>query len=187
MPEIINVNDSEALVRAKIIEILTFDGISTTEIISWGVATNRLNLAANRLGLLTLSNNMAGAEARARINALALSPAPVFPNNTALPEISGTVAEGEILTATPGTWEAYPAPTFTYQWQADGVNIVGATNNQYTLTASDIGKTITVEVTATNLSGFSFIESSSTGPVIPENFSLDFTLNYNSLYIPIVS
>lgn len=35
----------------------------------------------------------------------------------------------------------------TYQWQADGADIAGATSNTYTITASDLGKSITVLVT----------------------------------------
>lgn len=35
----------------------------------------------------------------------------------------------------------------TFQWQADGADISGATSDTYTVTASDLGKKITVLVT----------------------------------------
>lgn len=74
------------------------------------------------------------------------------PVNTVLPAISGTVDIGQTLTATNGTWTNSPSG-YTYQWKRNGVAIVGATANTYTLTASDPGTTITVTVTATNAGG----------------------------------
>ncbi|MCL2077614.1 MAG: chitobiase/beta-hexosaminidase C-terminal domain-containing protein [Oscillospiraceae bacterium] len=43
--------------------------------------------------------------------------------------------------------------TLSYQWKRGGVNITGATNATYTLTAADVGQTITVTVTAANYDG----------------------------------
>jgi hypothetical protein len=60
--------------------------------------------------------------------------------------ISGTAAVGQSLTAATGTW--LPTPTsFTYQWKANGTAIANATDATYVPTASDIGKTLTVQVT----------------------------------------
>lgn len=165
MPDIIEVNDTDAVVRSKIIAILEFDGISTDDITSWGIATNRLNLAANRLGLQIIENNMGGAEARARINALALSPAPVYPENTVLPTVSGTPQYNQTLTATTGTWNGYPAVEYSYQWQADEIPIPGATSSTYLIKESDLGKQIRVGVTATNQSGPASVFSAPTATV----------------------
>ncbi len=44
--------------------------------------------------------------------------------------------------------------TYTYQWMRNGVDIVGAAGNTYTVTAADINKTIAVRVTASSNSGF---------------------------------
>lgn len=87
------------------------------------------------------------------------------PANTVAPSISGTTTSGSTLTATNGTWTGTPAPTFTYQWKQNGVNISGATANTYVLTASDVGKTITVSVTATNTIGSVIATSASVGPI----------------------
>ncbi len=80
------------------------------------------------------------------------------PGNTALPTITGTKAQGQLLTATQGTWSNNPS-SFAYQWQrcdsggANCADIAGATNSTYTLVAGDVGSTIRVKVTATNPSG----------------------------------
>jgi hypothetical protein len=81
------------------------------------------------------------------------------PANTAVPTVSGTVRNGEILTGTQGTWTGYPAPTFTFKWRrassAAGAysDIAGATSATYTLTDDDVGRYLKFEVTATNASG----------------------------------
>lgn len=79
-------------------------------------------------------------------------PTPSAPVNVVLPSIlhDGTPQVGEVLTANPGSWTGYPPPSFTYQWQNNGVDIVGETDPTYTPIASDEGDTITVEVTADN-------------------------------------
>lgn len=73
----------------------------------------------------------------------------------AKPTISGTVAVGELLTATPptyyeadGTTPLGPTPTLTYTWYRNGTAISGQTAQTYTLTASDPGTKITVRVKA---------------------------------------
>jgi hypothetical protein len=75
-------------------------------------------------------------------------PIPGAPVNLTPPTISGKAEVGKKLTADPGTWDMDKLK-FTYQWQADGVDIPGATDKKYKVTAADEGKTITVVVTAT--------------------------------------
>lgn len=75
-------------------------------------------------------------------------PIPGAPVNLTPPTISGKAEVGKKLTASPGTWDM-DGLTFGYQWQADGVDIPGATDKKYKVTAADEGKTITVVVTAT--------------------------------------
>ncbi|PUB28024.1 subtilase family protein [Promicromonospora sp. AC04] len=62
------------------------------------------------------------------------------------PTISGTARVGAKLTAKVGTWR--PSPTFTYQWLADSVPIPGATSSTYTVKGPQLGKKISVVVTA---------------------------------------
>lgn len=68
------------------------------------------------------------------------------------PTMSGKATIGTTLTAKTGTWS--PAPTsLTYQWLRSGSAISGATASTYKLVKADVGKTITVRVTA-KLDGF---------------------------------
>ena len=79
-----------------------------------------------------------------------------IPVITALPVISGTAQNGQMLTATNGTWTNSPT-SFTYQWKSAGVNATGAgaTTANYTADAADVGNTLTVSVIAKNGSGSS--------------------------------
>lgn len=86
------------------------------------------------------------------------------PTNVVLPAISGEAKEDETLTAWPGEWSQ--AATFTYQWKLDGSNITGATGKTYKVVTGDIGKPISVEVTATNSAGSATAESAETPDVV---------------------
>lgn len=66
--------------------------------------------------------------------------------NKTEPTVTGTAQVGRTLTAENGEWTN--APTFTYQWLADGTDITGATSRTYLLTAGEEGKVVSVEVTA---------------------------------------
>lgn len=74
------------------------------------------------------------------------------PVNTVLPAISGTLAQGDTLTAYEGVWANEPT-SFAYQWKNATVNIAGATGKTYVLQAVDAGDAITVEVTGINSAG----------------------------------
>ena len=89
------------------------------------------------------------------------------PANTAIPSISGTATEGDVLSASTGSWTNSPT-SYAYQWRRGGSDISGATSASYTLVTADVGATITVRVTATNGSGSGApATSSGVGPVGP--------------------
>ena len=72
------------------------------------------------------------------------------------PTISGVLEPGETLTANTDAISDGDGPetlVFSYQWQADGVNIAGATNQTFDLTTDQSGKEITVVVTYTDDGG----------------------------------
>jgi hypothetical protein len=92
---------------------------------------------------------------------LTVSP-PNQPVNVALPTISGSLSTGEVLMRVHGHWVSPSALTFKVQWERcdgpssadDCVAIRGATNaNHYVLQTADVGKYITVKVTATDQGG----------------------------------
>ncbi|RWN35778.1 hypothetical protein [Mesorhizobium sp.] len=109
----------------------------------------------NRLGLgLGLGMQRGGGSA----------PPAIAPENTALPAISGNAYVGSTLTASTGTW-LNGVDAYAYQWKADGAN-VGSNQNTYVPVSGDVGKVITVEVTATNAGGSTPASSAATSAVI---------------------
>ena len=93
------------------------------------------------------------------------------PTNTGRPAIAGAATEGQLLTASSGSWSGTPPIEFAYRWQrcrkqgdhCSGIG--GATGQTYTLTAQDVARTIRVEVTATNSGGAATATSDPTGVV----------------------
>jgi alkaline phosphatase D len=77
------------------------------------------------------------------------------PNNpvTGTVSIGGEVVEGSELTATNDLSDADGLGALSYQWLADGTAIEGATSSTYVLTSSEVGKTITVDVSFTDQRG----------------------------------
>jgi peptidoglycan hydrolase-like protein with peptidoglycan-binding domain len=61
------------------------------------------------------------------------------------PVISGSLAVGQVLTASPGTWAPTPSG-FSFQWFRDNTAIKGATHSTYRVQAADSGHTIKVKV-----------------------------------------
>ena len=92
------------------------------------------------------------------------------PTNTTLPSITGTPRVGETLTAQNGTWANNPT-AFQYQWQRCGgagagcVNVAGAVEKTYLLTATDVGRTMRVRVLAVNADGANAARSNPTAAV----------------------
>jgi len=77
----------------------------------------------------------------------------VLPFNITPPVIAGDNFPGSTLTCTPGTWGGTPAPTVTHQWQAGGIDILGATGLTYVTQFTDGGKAITCVERGTSVVG----------------------------------
>jgi hypothetical protein len=111
-------------------------------------------------------SNISGAGGAAT-SAVLIPPPPV---NTAVPAVAGTVALGQVLTGSTGTWSNGPT-AFAYQWQRCSGSplactvISGATASTYTLASADAGFTIAVAVTALNAGGSA--SASSAGSALP--------------------
>jgi hypothetical protein len=97
------------------------------------------------------------------------------PTNTALPTITGTLQQGQVLTLHRGTWTdaimPTPAITITDQWETCTGSTCSPispaqTGTTYTLTAADVGHTIEISETATTTTdGFATISSAPTAQV----------------------
>jgi hypothetical protein len=93
----------------------------------------------------------------------------VAPKNVAQPRTSGQAVVGSTLTAVNGNWSG--AGSFAYQWQqCDSVgnacaDVTGATAKTYTVRSADTGRTLRVQVTATNKFGSTKAVSDHTGVV----------------------
>lgn len=107
----------------------------------------------------------------------------VAPSNTSAPTITGalTATLGTALTAATGSWAGTSPISFSYAWkQCDATGgsctaISGATASTYSPVSGDLGKTIRVDVTATNGYGSASATSTQTAVVVsnvPTNTAL---------------
>jgi hypothetical protein len=105
------------------------------------------------LAAVGISAPLAAAERSAPASASAVPPVNVAP-----PRVAGTAQVGQILRASPGTWQGDRPMAFSFQWQscngvAPCVDVEGATDRIYTPSTADLGKTLRVSVAAQNQSG----------------------------------
>ena len=96
------------------------------------------------------------------------------PANTVAPTVTGTAKQGQTLTATPGTWTGSPPIDYTYQWQSCDssgtgcTDVDGETTMTYRIRTQDVGKTLRVQVTASNSAGSTTASSALTAVVVAE-------------------
>ena len=97
----------------------------------------------------------------------AIGPIISAPSLDSDPFVSGTASSGQTLTLTANTWSGTPTPTISYQWMrctqalgsisstkpASCSEIGGATSTSYTPTATDVGKYVLIQITASNSAG----------------------------------
>jgi hypothetical protein len=120
--------------------------------------------------VVTATNSQAQASASSAATAV-VQAALSAPANTAVPVISGTASQGQVLTTTTGSWSGNPAPTYKYQWEdcnssgGSCSNISGATSSSYTAGSGDAGHAIVVVVTATNSQAQASASSAATAVV----------------------
>lgn len=89
-------------------------------------------------------------------------PQPSAPLNKIGPEIAGKNIVGGLLKVIDnGTWAGTMPITFSYQWQRNGIDIVGETASTYICVLADLGSNISCVVTATNIAGSASYHSNS--------------------------
>ena len=111
-----------------------------------------------------VGTNNKGSTSKWTASTAAISSAPGLESD---PYVSGTATSGQTLTLAANTWSGTPTPTLSYQWMsctqalgsistskpASCSDISGATSTSYTLTATDVGKYILIQITASNSAG----------------------------------
>jgi hypothetical protein len=118
---------------------------------------------------VTAKNSAGEASATSQPTALVSA---VAPQNTAPPAIVGEAQSGVTLTASTGTWSGTTPLTYSYLWEEcnrhgqECQGIASAMSNRYTLSASNLGHTMRVTVTAENLAGNATSSSETTGTVL---------------------
>lgn len=93
--------------------------------------------------LVVLGAPPAGADICPPVPGLPCLPAPGGPTATTPAAITGSPRVALVLTAAAPVWTE-PGVVTTYQWQRDGVALVGATAQTYTVQVDDIGRSLTV-------------------------------------------
>jgi hypothetical protein len=94
--------------------------------------------------------------------------APVPPFATAVPVITGTARDGDLLSATAGTWTGTLPRAYAYQWRrcdaagAACADLPGETGPAYRAVPADVDRTLRVLVTAANSGGSATATSSRT-------------------------
>ena len=93
------------------------------------------------------------------------------PRKKALPTIAGVLEDGQVLTASDGTWNGTTPLSFSYQWEECRKKrcaaIAGATESSYRLTTSEIGRKLSVLVTASNSAGKAVAKAKPTDAIAP--------------------
>jgi hypothetical protein len=125
-----------------------------------------------RLRLVVTATNADGSTtAASNPTAIVKAKALDKPKNTKAPAISGSLIVGAVVKANRGTWTGSAPITYTYTWArcntagASCAAIVAGGGSDYMIRDADVGKTLRVQVTATNPAGAVNAASAQTGIV----------------------
>ena len=120
------------------------------------------------------ATNVAGSASASSETTIPIESLP--PSDVDPPEITGTSQEGRELRASHGTWEGSPPLEFAYQWEScDSLGygclpIPGASSSSYVPGPGDVGGTLRVQVTASNMASSASSVSSVSAVVTPGPF-----------------
>jgi len=102
------------------------------------------------------------------------------PENTVLPDVTGTNTLGSTLTCSTGTWTNSPS-AYAYQWFQNNTPLIGQTLNTHVITSGDISSTLICRVTATNVVGGNQAFSN---PIIAGGARYNYTTSTDQLPTP---
>jgi hypothetical protein len=94
------------------------------------------------------------------------------PSNTSVPVLSGTAQVGQTLTTSAGSWSGTTPIGYAYQWKrcdSSGVScadVSGAASSSYALGSADVGYTMRVVVTGSNVYGSATAMSPASATVV---------------------
>ena len=100
-------------------------------------------------------NGVGSASANSAVTAVVT----VAPSNTSLPAVSGTAQVGQVLSGDNGSWDGTTPITYADQWmrcETDGTSCVAipsATAPSYAPVLADVGSTLRLRVSASNVAG----------------------------------
>jgi hypothetical protein len=126
---------------------------------------------------VTATNSLGSASQNSESSEVVVALAPKV---RATPAIDGGNTVGTDLSLTGGDWDGSTPIAFTYSWRrcnavgdlATCIQIPGATDDTYTPTTADIGSSIRVWITGTNLQGSDVAVTNHTFPIVDrEHFS----------------
>lgn len=108
------------------------------------------NLVGRQISVTVTAHKSGSADATATSAKTAAVQAVAVPaeKNLTVPTITGVARVGVLLTASQGTWDPTPS-TVTYQWFANGAALSSASAPTFVVRPAQVGRTITVRVTAT--------------------------------------
>ncbi len=133
---------------------------------TWGIAMTHTNAYGQQGGVDPFTGSATFFDRGSGDNAYTITVKNIakLPANVAVP--------GETLSCAPGAWSGKPAfwsgeQTFSYEWLRNGVPIIGAASDEYTVTAADEGAAVQCEVTATIEGGAAMGAAAEAVPVSP--------------------
>jgi hypothetical protein len=107
----------------------------------------------------------AGGSGFAPPSAAAPSGSGVAPVAFSAPTIAGNNNVGGTMVGWMGSWANLPT-AYTYQWQRNGTNILGATSAMYSPVTADLGAVLSLVVGATNATGTTYSTSVASRPIL---------------------
>ena len=138
-----------------------------------GQAASTYRVASSQIGgrvrAIVTAHNSAGSAALTSAAAKKVVAGP--PVSVGAPSITGSLQEGQTLSASTGEWAGTGPFAYSYQWQrcsgsgGECQNIAGATEPQYTVGVSDLASRFVVLITAAGSLGSATASSAETSPV----------------------
>jgi hypothetical protein len=123
----------------------------------------------HRLVAIVTATNGDGSAAQATAPSAKI--APVGPRKKKAPTVSGTTQDGQMLSASTGTWRGTGPLSFAYQWESCHgracAPIPGATKQSYRASTADLTKKLRVIVTASNVAGSGTATSKPSAVITP--------------------